>query len=190
MRLPLIKSKLSKKWLVAGLLLAVAVGVFLILEVTNKTHIFNEEKAKSGVITSTDESQPTEPEDKTSGPSASQDSNASTPPSPPGGQAPVAPYGNFVSNHNPNLDGNPAPSSIQSVCNTTPGAQCLIEFTNPDGVVKTLSAQTTDNNGSAIWNWDVKQAGFSAGSWKIKAIATLNGQTVTIDDALTLEVEP
>ena len=102
----------------------------------------------------------------------------------------MAPHGNFISNHHPNLDGNPAPSSIQSVCNTTPGARCHIEFTNQEGVVKNLAAQTTDSTGATYWNWDVAQAGFTVGSWKVKVIAVLNGQTTTANDAQNMEVEP
>src|SRR6202011_3279223 len=39
----------------------------------------------------------------------------------------VTPYGTFVSNHHPTLSGSPGPSE-ESVCNTTPGATCYIEF--------------------------------------------------------------
>lgn len=106
------------------------------------------------------------------------------------GAAPITPYGNFVSNHRPNLDGNPAPSSVQSVCNTTAGATCYIEFVNQDGVVKQLAAQKTDSGGATSWNWDVKQAGFTIGSWKITVYASLNGKTESASDVQNLEVGP
>jgi len=99
----------------------------------------------------------------------------------------LAPYGNFVSNHNL---GNGRPTTEQSVCNTTPGASCYIKFTKSDGSVKTLAAQTTDNNGTTIWNWDVKDAGFSAGSWQITAVASLNGDVKTTTDPTPLEIQP
>lgn len=192
-------SSKPRKRLLWGFLTILVLGGFLAsLEITNKTDIFHKQKAVSGTIPST--STPSTPvsEDKDS--SVPPNDNATAPESPKQGDsttstpsvgtAPVAPYGNFVSNHNPNLDGHPAPSSVNSVCNTTPGAQCYIEFTNQDGVVKALETKTTDSNGAVYWKWDIKAAGFSAGSWKIKVIATLNGQTTRTDDAQNLEVGP
>jgi len=102
----------------------------------------------------------------------------------------MTPFGNFVSNHSPNLDGNPAPSSMESVCNTSPGAQCSIELTNAAGVVKTLAAQTTDANGATYWSWDVKKAGLTVGTWKLKVIAKLHDQTATATSPQDLEVGP
>jgi len=101
----------------------------------------------------------------------------------------AAPYGTFVSNHRPNLGGSPAPSQEQSVCNTTSGATCYIEFTQ-GSTVKKLGAQTVDSTGTAIWTWDVNQAGFGQGAWQITAIATLGGQTKTTADPTPLEVQP
>lgn len=103
----------------------------------------------------------------------------------------IKPSGAFVSNHQPSLSGASSPSAMQSVCNTTAGASCTITFVNSaSGVTKTLAAQTTDKNGSAFWSWDVKSAGFSEGSWKITATATLNGQSSSSEDTLALEVKP
>jgi hypothetical protein len=114
-------------------------------------------------------------------------------PSPSGGQAGninlVAPSGSFVSNHRPSLSGSSAPSQEVSTCNTTPGAQCYIEFQQGD-TVKKLDAQTVDGNGSTNWKWDVAKAGFSEGSWQIKAIATYNGESKTTTDSFSLEVQP
>ena len=108
--------------------------------------------------------------------------------SPPSASAPIiAPSGTFVSNHSPGQNG--SSTSEQSVCNTTPGATCNIQFTK-DGVTKKLEAQVADTNGVAYWTWDVKDAGFSAGSWKVSAVAMLNGQTKTADDVIPLEVQP
>jgi len=114
-------------------------------------------------------------------------------PSPSGGQAGsnnlVAPSGSFVSNHKPSLSGSSAPSQEVSTCNTTPGAQCYIEFQQGD-IVKKLDAQTVDGNGSTNWKWDVAKAGFNEGSWQIKAVATYNGESKTTTDSFTLEVQP
>lgn len=99
------------------------------------------------------------------------------------------PYGTFVSNHHPNLGGSPAPSTEQSVCYAAPGATCYIEFTKGTSVKK-LPAEQADSSGIVAWNWDVKQTGFSTGSWTIQAVASLNGKTMTAQDDLKLEVQP
>lgn len=99
------------------------------------------------------------------------------------------PYGTFVSNHHPSLDGSTAPSTEESVCYAAPGATCYIEFTK-GSLVKRLPAETADSSGSVSWNWDIKQAGLSTGSWTIKAIASLNGKTMSAQDNLNLEVQP
>ncbi|OGL37181.1 hypothetical protein A3E49_02565 [Candidatus Saccharibacteria bacterium RIFCSPHIGHO2_12_FULL_49_19] len=172
-----------------------ALIVFVILELTGVTHFVREEKASSGTIPSSGNSEsPQTSEDKSSTvPSADSSSPSETPKqgssaTSSNGAAPITPYGNFVSNHSPNLDGVPAPSSIQSVCNTSPGASCYIEFTNSDGVVKKLTSQKTDGNGATYWYWDVAQAGFTVGFWKITVVATLNGQPATVTDAINLKV--
>jgi hypothetical protein len=99
------------------------------------------------------------------------------------------PSGTFVSNHKPSLGGSSSPSQEQSSCNSVPGAKCYIEFTKGDAV-KTLPIQTLDNNGTAIWNWDIKTAGFSVGNWQIKAVVSLNGQSKSSSDNMSLEVQP
>jgi len=101
----------------------------------------------------------------------------------------IAPSGNFVSNHHPNLSGSPAPNQIQSVCNTTPGAQCEITFTNGTDT-KSLPAQTTDKGGATYWTWKVQDIGLTAGSWKVQATSKLGSDTKTADDAILLEVRP
>jgi len=75
-----------------------------------------------------------------------------------------------------------------SVCNTTPGAICLVKFTK-SGVTKQLSAQTTDANGVASWQWDIESAGLTDGSWTITAVASLDGQTQSAQDGQNLEVQ-
>lgn len=101
----------------------------------------------------------------------------------------IAPSGTFVSNHWPSLSGTSAPSTEQSICITSPGAQCYIEFTK-NGITKKLDSLTADSNGNVYWSWDVKQAGFTQGSWTIRATASLNGQTKATSDSLTFEVQP
>jgi hypothetical protein len=95
------------------------------------------------------------------------------------------PSGTFISNHHP---GDDSPTAISSVCNTSPGATCYLQFTKGD-VIKTLASQVADGNGSTFWNWDVQEAGFTSGSWKVTAIASLNGQTKSTPDPLNLEVK-
>lgn len=99
----------------------------------------------------------------------------------------VSPTGSFVSNHSPGQNG--SPTTEQSFCYTTPGAICVIEFVK-DGETKKLSPQTVDGSGATSWTWDVKDAGFSQGSWIIRAVATSGGQSKTTVDPLKLEVNP
>ena len=98
---------------------------------------------------------------------------------------PITPYGDFISNHHP---GGAAPTAEASVCNTTVGAICYIQFTM-SGSVKKLSPQTTGSNGATYWYWDVKDAGLSQGSWTVTAIASLNNQTKTATDSQPLVVQ-
>ena len=102
---------------------------------------------------------------------------------------PANPSGSFVINHSPNLGGSPNSSKEQSTCITTPGAACYIEFAK-DNDIKRLPAQTTDSSGAAVWEWDINDAGLSEGSWTVTAVASLNGQTRSTADHLTLEIKP
>ncbi len=99
----------------------------------------------------------------------------------------IAPSGNFVSNHHPNLSGSPAPNQISSDCNTTPGAVCQITFTKGP-LVKSLLAQTTDASGTTYWSWKLDDVGLTAGTWQVRAIATLNGKSLDMKDAMNLDV--
>jgi hypothetical protein len=166
--------------------------------------LLHERKAVTGTIPaedhSTDASKDTKPSDKDTSPTNPDDTPSGTPESPKDGDTPTAPpasgaapavpYGNFVSNHHPNLDGAPAPSTVESVCNTTPGALCRIDFTNADGIVKTLENRKADVNGAVYWSWDVAKAGLTVGPWKITVTATLNGQSKTANGTQNLEVSP
>lgn len=102
----------------------------------------------------------------------------------------VEPSGNFVSNHHPNIGGSPAPNTITSVCTTTPGASCQIIFTK-DSLTKSLPSQITDKGGSTYWNnWNINSVGLTAGSWQVKAVATMNNQTKSATDPMQLVVAP
>ena len=122
--------------------------------------------------------------------------NTTAPPSTTGSQTGTStnanlatPTGDFVSNHHPNLSGSPAPNTMTSVCTTTSGATCTISFTK-DGVTKSLAPETTDEGGSAYWNWKLQDIGLTAGTWKITATAKQGGNTKIASDALNLEVSP
>lgn len=193
------QSKQVKRRVAIGLAgIVVVAGVVAVLELTNTTHFFHARPAVSSTIktvapptTSTspskDKTSPgTTPQSATTPPTSTTQKPSPTAPS---NATLIAPYGTFVSNHHPNLSGSPAPSSEQSTCTTTPGAICTITITN-GSVTKTLAAQTVDSSGTTYWNWDVKQSGFTAGTWHITATATLANQTKSTPDTLTLEVQP
>lgn len=96
----------------------------------------------------------------------------------------LAPSGDFVSAHQVTLN-----TPIVSVCTTTPGAECSIVFTASNGTQESLRAEHTDSGGSAYWNnWTPSSIGITQGEWKIRAVATLNGQTMTTQDAMNMSV--
>jgi hypothetical protein len=101
----------------------------------------------------------------------------------------VAPTGNFVSNYAPSLAVESGRNVIQSVCNTTPGATCRITFTRGTET-KSLEKRTTDKGGTAYWTWTLQDVGLTEGSWKITAVADLNGSSKSTTDTLSLEVKP
>ena len=98
----------------------------------------------------------------------------------------IAPYGALVSNHRPGQNGGNAIE--QSECITTPGAICIIQFTQ-NGVTKTLADQTTDSTGTTIWTWDANKAGLTSGDWQITATAKLGSQIKSTIDKLSLEIK-
>ena len=183
-----------KKHYLAALAIILFVVLITILELTNTTHFFHENK----VITSANS--------LTKGESA-QNSNKHTPvtgvnnltntttsnnaKSAAGTNSTylITPSGNFVSNHHPNLSGSPAPNLISSVCTTTPGATCTINFTQ-DGITKSLATETADSSGTVYWTWKLQDTSLTTGSWQIQAVANLNGQTKTATDPMELVVSP
>lgn len=99
------------------------------------------------------------------------------------------PYGTFVSNHHPSLSGDNSRSTIQSVCSTNPGALCTIQFSK-DGVIKSLPEQIVGSDGTTLWEWNIRAAGFTPGTWLIKAIAKSGETTLETVDDLKFEVSP
>jgi len=196
------KSRFPKKrWILGGL--AGVVALVAILEITNVTYFFHDRKAVSSTISQATAIKPSTTgatsDTKSSSSAAKPNTATNSTPSPSatstkdtpatGTAALAAPYGDFVSNHKPGQNGSPTIET--SVCTTTPGAKCYIKFTSATdpSVVKTLAAGTADANGTVYWNnWDVKAAGFTSGTWNIEAIATLNAQTLSTPDKITLEV--
>lgn len=182
---------------IALILIAIAVVIVGLLEVTNTTHVFHKAKLTVSTINSTHPSSttahsssksPAQP-NVSSPPSNQIDKNTNlAAPTSSSGTGPVTPTGTFISNHQPSLGAQPNRAQENSVCVTTPGATCYIEFTQGSAINK-LQAETTDINGAAYWTWDVsKDAGFTTGTWQVAAIATLNGKTATGTD--TMEVQP
>lgn len=99
----------------------------------------------------------------------------------------VTPVGTFVSNHEPNLSGSPAPNLIVSTCRTSPGVTCAITFTQ-NGITKSLPAKITDSNGNADWTWKLQDIGLTIGDWSITAVAKSGDATKTADDVMALKV--
>lgn len=101
---------------------------------------------------------------------------------------PTSPSGVFVSNHRPNISGNPAPSMISSTCTTSAGVDCFIEFRNGE-VVKSLSRQKTDANGNTSWFWSISDIGLTQGTWTITAVAANGSLQVKSKDPMDLVVK-
>lgn len=102
---------------------------------------------------------------------------------------PQVPVGTFVSNHHPNLDGQPAPNTIESTCTTTAGATCTITFTN-ESTTLSLPAQKTDQDGNTTWTWKLQEIGLTEGSWTVTATATNGTKSTFSTDPMKLEVAP
>lgn len=103
------------------------------------------------------------------------------------GTALVAPFGNFVSNHSPNLSGSPDPNSMTSVCNTSPGASCQITFTK-GSTTKSLPKQVTDAGGTTYWFWKLQDIGLTTGSWTVTATSNSGDKSLSAKDPSNLVV--
>ncbi len=174
--------------------LVILAGILVLaLEATNTTHFFHKQKAVSGTI-KTISSPPsaaaastTQTNNTVKNPSGySAGPKTSSPGAGTSSSTLTAPYGTFISNHYPGQNG--TLTKEQSTCNTTPGASCYIRFTQ-GSVTRTLPTQTTNNNGSTSWLWDIGKAGLTSGSWQVSAVATLNGKTSTTTDPVALEIQ-
>ncbi len=99
--------------------------------------------------------------------------------------APDTPSGAFVSNESVTLSGDR--SRINSLCTTTAGAKCTIQFTK-DGVTKSLPDTVANSTGHVVWSWTTTDIGLTPGIWKITAIASLNNKTTAANYPLNLEV--
>ena len=175
----------------AGGILAAAVLVFAVLELSGTTHLIRKDKslatAPNTPHRTANQNTKGEPVTGTSSdtPAQNNDKEKSGQPQPEGDL--LQPTGSFVSNHHPNLSDHPTPNQLQSVCVTTPGASCTIQFTK-DGVTKQLPDQQADRGGAAYWTWKLQDIGLTAGTWKVTAKATSGSNTKTVDDVTALEV--
>lgn len=179
-----LKNRHLSKPIIVLLVLLLVGAVVLGLEKTGVTNFWGRKppSTKTRPISSEKNTFAKSPSQAKSNDSGSKDLGAST-------ATLLAPSGAFVSNHHPNLDGSPAPNQEQSVCNTTPGATCKIEF-KKDGVTKSLPTATADDNGNVYWSWNLSGVGLTEGSWTITATATSGTISKISNDSLNLEVGP
>jgi len=174
--------------------LAVIVIAVLVLGLTNTINIFHKQKVVSVIKTSHNttpslKAAPANPSStavntgsattKSTADSAGSSTSSNS-------SSLIAPYGDFVSNHHPSST---TSYNEVSVCNTTPGASCYIEFTNGQ-TVKQLPAQTVDGDGATSWSWNVfSDAHLTSGSWLITAVASINNSIKSTNDQLELIVQ-
>lgn len=180
----------GKKSLLVGI--AGLIILFAILEMTNTTHLLHKQKVPLVIPTHTNTSQTVSssvPSSRPGSDSTNGSQQASSTPADIANHSLITPFGNFVSNHSPGQNG--SPNNEFSVCNTTPGATCYIEFTHLDtGETTQLPTQTTDARGSTSWYWDIsKDAHLTSGEWQVKAVASLGNQTKSADDSLKLRIQ-
>ena len=165
----------SKFPLVALAGLIVVGGIGAVLVTTGTIHLLDQKKApNSSSVEShnrTNSLGPASPTKVSSAPS----SEATTPSSlTPGNYTSStvslsAPSGAFVSFHDPNLSGSPAPNQLQSSCSSTPGATCTIKFTSSNGVTKSLPSQLIGSSGATTWAWQLQELGLTQGTWHLTA---------------------
>jgi len=188
-------TRFAKPVILAGSVVILLVIIIAALELTHTIHLFHSNTTKTAATIPSTTPATSSPA-SSSTPSAtnsataitntsnSKDTGASASSSPStSGNAPIKPYGDFISNHNPPQNG----TSEVSVCYTTPGATCTMTFTNGDQT-KSLISQTTDSSGSTSWSWDASILGVNSGHWTVTVTANLNSQTSTASD--TMDVGP
>ncbi len=174
-------------YIVGGCVL-LAIVITAVLQATGRIHLFN--KSGSPVV-ATQKGETSPPSKQSQNNDNQQPSSAKADTGNDTNTKLMAPIGNFVSTHHPNLSNNPPGSSfLTSVCTTNPGATCQIIFTS-GSVTRQLPAETTDAGGSAYWNnWKLQDYNITEGTWTIQAKATLGSQVEISNDALSLEVSP
>lgn len=190
----LFSSKITR---LSGLILLLLAVAFIVLELTNTINVFRSQSVPAVIPTHSPSSLKSSGSQSSSQAGSAGSSSSSTKSTLPSANSSsallIAPYGDFVSNHNPGApdqSGNPTPTSETSVCETTPGASCYIRFTNSNGQTTQLPSQTTGSDGSTSWSWDVKKdANLTKGAWRITAVATLSGQTKSTSDSAELTVQ-
>jgi hypothetical protein len=169
--------------------------VFAILELTNTTHLILHRNTTLETVPNTPhrtanqntKGQPAGPVQNSTSNTPAQTDDKEKSGQPQSDADLLVPTGTFVSNHHPNLSGQPAPNQIQSVCVTTSGATCTIVFTK-NGVTKQLPNQVTDRGGAAYWTWKLQDIDLTPGTWQVTAKATFGSRTETASDATALEV--
>jgi hypothetical protein len=173
--------------IVLAVLLVGTAGIWLYLRASSEPDAADGSKSSVRVLPQAKDTRTPAPDAQIPNPAPTPNSNV------PGGSNNgstdlAAPSGTFVSNHSPSLSDS-SRAQETSVCITTPGASCFIQFTL-NGTTKTLDARTADENGAASWDWTPSSLGLTQGSWSIKATATRNSTTKSSQDSLTLNVSP
>ena len=167
------RTRFNRRWLVVALLLLIVVVVALALTGNNKPATNNTAASNSSNYNG---------EKQQSTGSASGSNSKTDSAGVASGQAPREPYGNFVSSHSVGFN-----DTESSTCLTSAGAVCQITFSK-DGVSKSLNQETADASGAAYWTWKPQDLGLTAGSWQIKATASLNNQNSSATDSRNLVV--
>lgn len=181
------KKFLTPKWLLLAAVIVIAIILSSVLALSNRKTVStipssSPNKTEPGLAGSND---------KNPLPSSSATNTAGSETTKNNGQTTSTPLTldaaqTLVSNHYPGKNG--SPTTEQSVCNTTPGASCYIQFTMGNATKK-LSAQVAGSSGATIWNWDINTAGLTSGSWQITAVASLGNQTKTASDPQALVIQ-
>lgn len=184
-------NRAHKRWLlILGLLVLVAALAITILESTDVIDLNgNKKQTADSTIGQQTKGEPQEIAADEQTPPPNNNSNSKNEVGNGQSQKLRKPSGTFVSNHEPNLSGKPAPNLIESVCVTTPSATCVITFTK-DGVTKSLPEQTADAEGATYWTWKLQDHGLTEGDWQVQAQATLGDQEESATDPIKLKVQP
>lgn len=180
----------SKKVITSLVILIVAAGLvggYFVYKHPKETSYSSSKSQKSTGSSSVSMPSKLNPQSTNNTSGSQNSSSAKSGPSNTTSQYLITPSGNFVSNHNPNTS-DPRQLTEVSVCNTTPGAYCNIEFINGNTTLS-LSNTVVGSTGSVSWSWNINTIGLYKGNWTVKAVATLNGQTKTAVDQLPLSIQ-